>query len=134
MELIYENESVKFYFDSEKQIFRANFYGSVIMDNITEAFNFIISNPKDLNTLAILSDLTNLKGTFTMLMDYFEDKLYPYLNSKGILCDAIVLNNDAFTKFAVNKLKSSIDYIKIKQFTDETDAMNWINSIIEKSK
>jgi len=131
MNLIYENESVKFYFDSDTKIFRADFYGVVIMNNITEAFNFIITSPNNLNTKAILTDLTNLKGTFTMLMNYFEDKLYPYLNSKGILCDAIVLNNDAFTKFAVKKLENAIDYIKIKQFKDEESAMKWINSIIE---
>lgn len=130
MDLIYENNSVKFYFDSETRIFRANFYGAVNMDNIIKAFNFIISNPNELSTVAILSDLTNLKGTFTMLMDYFEEKLYPYLNSKGILCDAIILNDDAFTKFSVKKLEGKIDYIKIKQFKDEKSAIKWINHII----
>ncbi len=131
MNLLFENESVKFYFDPETRIFRANFYGTVNMKNITEAFNFVISNPSKTKTRAVLSDLTNLQGTFTMLMEYFETKLYPYLNSKGILCDAIILNNDVFTKFSVKKLENTIDYIKIKQFNDESSAMNWINSIIK---
>ena len=134
MKLIFENESVKFFYDDETRIFRANFYGAVNIEKITEAFNFIISNPNKLNTIAVLSDLTNLKGTFTMLMDYFDDKLYPYLNSKGILCDAIILNDDVFTKFAVKKLETAIDYIKIKTFKDEDSAMKWINSIIESKK
>ena len=134
MNLLYENDSVKFYFDSETRIFRANFYGRLNMNNVIEAFNFIISNPSELNTIAILSDLRELKGTFTGLMDYFEDKLYPYLNSKGILCDAIILNDDVFTKFAVKKLESAIDYIKIEAFNNEDSAMEWINSILSQNK
>ena len=134
MNLIYENDSVKFYFDPETRIFRANFYGLINMPNIIEAFNFIISNPSDLNTVAILSDLSQLKGTFTMLMDYFEDKLYPYLDSKGILCDAIILNHDVFTRFSVKKLESTIDYIKIKQFKSEEEALDWIHTVIKENK
>ncbi len=129
---IYENKSVKFFFDPETRIFRANFYGLVEMNSIIEAFNFIISNPKPMNAVAVLSDLSNLKGTFTMLMDYFEDKLYPFLNSRGILCDAMILNSDVFTKFSVKKLETAIDAIKIKSFENEESAIQWINFIIKK--
>ena len=132
MNLVYENKSVKFFFDNETKIFRAEFYGLVNIQLITEAFAFIISSPSDLGTKAVITDLTNLKGTFTMLMDYFEETLYPYLNNKGILCDAIILNEDVFTKFSVKKLESTIDYIQIKTFTDESKALDWIKTFLEK--
>jgi len=132
MDLIFENKSVKFYFNNETKIFKASFFGVVNIQLITEAFEFIISNPSDLGTKAVITDLTKLKGTFTMLMDYFEDNLYPYLNSKGIICDAIVLNKDIFTKFSVKKLENAIDYIQIKTFTDEDEALAWIKLLLEK--
>lgn len=131
MVLVYENESVKFYLNNENKVFRAEFYGAVDMKRIIEAFDFVVSSPENMDTKAIITDLTKMEGTFTMLMNYFETKLYPYLQMKGVLCDAIITNKDVFTKFSVKKLGLSIDYVKIKAFTDEKSANEWIDSILK---
>lgn len=134
MDLVYENNSVKFFFDEKSGIFKAVFIGKVNMENTVTAFNYVLSNPNKFSTKAIISDLTKLQGTFTMLLDYLDEKLYPYLSSKGVLCDAIVLNNDAFTKFSVIKLEKTISNFIIKSFTSLDAAEKWVQKIIEDRK
>jgi len=133
MEKIFENESSRFYYDNNTRIFKAEFFGIVNVEKILEAFGFVIKNSEKFDTLAVLTDLRELKGTFTMLMDYFENQLFPYLASKGILCDAVILNQDAFTQFSVFKLVRTINLLQIKGFEDEESALEWINNIISEN-
>ncbi len=130
MEKIYENEVAKFYHDKTKKIFRAEFFGVVSPERALEAFNYAIKNFHKYPTKAILSDLTHLRGTFTMLLDFFDAQLFPFLAANGVLCDAIVLNNDAFTTFSVYKMAQTINNVQIKSFNNEEEAMKWIENII----
>jgi len=103
------------------------------MDNIIEAFTYVMQNTDKFTTKGVVSDLSNLSGTFTMLMDFFEQKLYPYMINKGISCQAFVLNSDAFIKFSHRKLTNSVkDQIQTKVFENIDDAESLVLSVIKK--
>ncbi len=132
MREIFKNKSAKFYFDQQSQVFKAIFYGLVNMKNILEAFDYVIKNGASIPTKVIISDLTGLTGTFTMLLDYMEKDLYPYLSSKGVIANALVISPelDPFIKFSVLKLAKLDLGVKIEVFEDVESAEQWINKFL----
>lgn len=130
MELLFENESTRFYYDKETRISKMAFFGLVDMPKIMEAFKFIVDSKDKLNSKAVISDLRDLRGTYTMLIDYLDENLYPFLAAKGVLCNALIINSDAFIKFSTKKLSKTINSVQIKSFEDFESAEKWVNSVI----
>lgn len=95
-----------------------------------KAFKFIVDNKDNLNSKAVISDLRDLRGTYTMLIDYLDENLYPFLAAKGVLCNALIINSDAFIKFSTQKLSKTINSVQIKSFEDFESAEKWVNSVI----
>ena len=131
---VFTNKNVKFYFDKDTQIFSAVFQGLVNMNNILEAFDYVIKKGSSIPTKIVLSDLTALKGTFTMLLDYMQNNLYPYLASKGVVANALIINPslDPFVKFSVRKLSKLDLGVEIEVFEDKESADKWIDEILNR--
>jgi len=97
------------------------------MEEILKAFKFIMENGSKIKSFAVISDLTQSSGTYTMLIDYLRDNIYPLITQKGIKYNALILNSDAFIKFSTKKLMENIKNIELKTFENEKDAFDWIN-------
>ncbi len=123
---IFKNSCVQLFYYPELKISRINYTGIVDMEAMLEAFKFMIENGSKTESLAVIGDLTQLRGTYTMLLDYLKENVYPYMEEKGIKYNALILNTDGFIKFSTRKLMEHINNVEIKAFDNEEKAFDWV--------
>jgi hypothetical protein len=136
MEKIYENDSGVVYYDRDKKILVDEFFGRADIGNGLEIFVFE-QNFANNNTISgICTDIRKLSGVFLQLNEYFEKEFFPYMIQKGLICNAIVVSRDVFTKFATKDLLKRIKNFEIRTFDEREDAMRWVEEKVsgERSK
>ncbi len=126
MEKIFENDSGIVYYDQETRIIFDEFFGRADIGNGLEIFvleqNFAINN----KISGICTDISRLSGVFLQLNEFFEKEFFPYMIKKGLICNAIVVSKDVFTKFATKDLLKRIKNFEIRTFDNREDAMRWV--------
>jgi hypothetical protein len=75
---------------------------------------------------AIVSDLSKMKGTFTSVNDFFEKEYYPHMIKHGLLCTAIIVSNDIFTRFAALDLSKRVGNFELQIFGIFDDGEAWV--------
>lgn len=124
---LFKNNSVELFYFPELRISKINYIGIINMEEILKAYKFIIEHPTLTQSFAVVSDLSRAEGTYTMLLDYLRDNVFPFIAQKGIKYNAMILNSDPFIKFSTKKLIENIKDVEIKAFENEKDAFEWIN-------
>ena len=67
-----------------------------------------------------------MKGTFTSLTGWIIKGMSPAIEM-GLKYDAMIVNEDVFTTFAIKDFIKKTPRLKIKLFRSETDAVDWID-------
>lgn len=124
---VFKNDSVELFYYPELKISRINYTGIVNMEEIIEAYKFIMEKNSKAESFAVIADLTHLRGTYTMLINYLKDTVYPFMAQKKIRYNAIISSSDIFIKFSTRKLIENIKNVELKIFENEKDAFAWIN-------
>jgi hypothetical protein len=92
------------------------------METLRAVMLFAESNP----VRGIVSDISTMKGTFTNVNEFFEKEYYPHMIKHGLLCSAIILSNDIFTKFAAQDLMKKVGHFQLQMFDNFADAEQWV--------
>jgi hypothetical protein len=131
MELIRENSYVKSEYDAERQIIYTKYFGTVNTEKSIEVLEAMLDFSQKNKIRAMLVDISELKGTFTMLNKWFEKNFFPPMIKQGMKCNAVIVSQDVFSQFAVNDLQKRIDTFEMQTFDDYKSGEDWL---IEKLK
>jgi hypothetical protein len=77
---------------------------------------------------AMLANLTQMQGTFTGALDFFEKEFYPTMIHHGLLSYAICVSNDVFTQYAATQLKRKAGNVEFHIYNNVEEAERWMNS------
>ena len=77
--------------------------------------------------LGTFSDLSEVKGTYTMLNKFFEEEYMPVMISRGLKYSGIVVSNDIFTQYATTDIIQRLGTFEIQTFGSVDTGKAWIN-------
>ena len=131
MELIYENKYGKAEYDRAARIVRTQYTGVAVTEAIKDYLSKVILFSEKQPIRHGITNLTQLKGTFTGAMDFIENEFYPKMIDNGLQTYAMVISNDIFTKFAADQLTKKIGgKLDWRVFSSIEDAEKWTGSMI----
>jgi hypothetical protein len=132
MELIYENKYGKAEYDSTTKTVRTQYIGISMVEPIIDYLRKVIQFSQKYPIRHGVTNLTQMKGTFTGAMDFIENEFYPKMINNGLLTYAMVISNDIFTKFAAEELTKRIGgKLDWRVFSDLEEAEKWTKSMME---
>jgi len=105
---IYENKYGKAEYDPATKTVHTQYVGVAITESIIDFLSMIILYSEKHRIEHGITNLTQMKGTFTAAMDFLENEFYPKLIQNGLLTYAMVVSGDIFTKFAADQLTKKI--------------------------
>lgn len=126
MELIVENKFGSAYYDPGTKIIYSRYYGIV---NVELALEILEAQKKfglENGAKAICADLSELKGTFTMVNEYLTTEFFPPLIQQGLICNAIAVSPDIFSQFATKDLIKKMGSFELQTFGDLDEAKSWV--------
>lgn len=129
MEIINTNAFATAKFDATRRIVFYEFIGLIRVPLGLETLRKVMEFSTHTPVRGIVSDLSKLQGTFTGATEFFEKEYYPHMIKNGLLCTAIVVSNDIFTKYAVNELKKKVGHFQLHVYEDFKRAEQWVNDI-----
>lgn len=127
MELIKENSFAKAEYDAEKGILYSKYSGQVDSKKALEVLEAQVAFSENNKVKAIRADLSELKGTYTMINDWLEANFFPVLIERGLKCHAFIVSSDIFSNFATKNLMKRIGTVKIVTFKSLDEADDWIS-------
>ena len=75
-------------------------------------------------------DFREMKGTFTSITQWAIEELKPVV-SMGLKYEAMILNDDIFTSFAVQDFLKRVKTLEIQVFKEKNDAEKWMKERIK---
>jgi len=130
MELIYENKYGKAEYDAATKTVRTQYIGISITEPIIDYLRKVIQFSENHPIRHGVTNLTQMKGTFTGAMDFIENEFYPKMIKNGLQSYAMVVSNDIFTKFAADQLTKKIGgKLEWQVFESLEAAEKWTNSM-----
>jgi hypothetical protein len=135
MILIYENKYGKAEYETAKKTVRTQYVGISMVEPIIDYLQKVIQYSEIHPIRHGITNLTQMKGTFTGAMGFIEGEFYPKMINNGLRTYAMVISNDIFTKFAADELTKKIGgKLDWKVFSSLEEAEKWTNSMIEAHK
>jgi hypothetical protein len=135
MELIYENKYGKAEYDRATKTVRTQYIGVSITEPIIDYLSKVILYSEKQRIKHGITNLTQMKGTFTGAMDFIENEFYPKMINNGLITYAMVISNDIFTKFAADQLTKKIGgKLDWRVFSSLEEAEKWTSSMFEAHK
>ncbi len=128
MEQIYKDETSLVEYDPENQILYIIFRGMVNLTNTMNVFDGILNFSREHVIQGIVTDIRELKGTFTKLNEYISQEGLPFLIQQGLLCNSITLSDDIFSQFATEDLIKKMDDFEMRTFNNHEEAIEWTKS------
>jgi len=126
MELIKENSFAKAEYDPETGIVYTRYAGTVDPQKAIEVLEAQLEFSKSNEVKAIRADLSELKGTYTMLNEWLESKFFPVLIERGMKCHAFIVPSDIFSSFATKDLIKRVGDFEMGTFNDNQKSVDWI--------
>jgi hypothetical protein len=134
MILIYENKFGKAEYDEPNKIVRTQYIGIANTEAIIDYLSKVITYSETHPIKHGVTNLSQLKGTFTGAMDFIEGQFYPKMIQNGLLTYAMVISNDVFTKFSADQLTKKIEgKLDWQIFSDINEAEEWTCKQIKKN-
>ncbi len=135
MVLIYENKFGKAEYDEATKTVRTQYIGISMVEPIKDYLQKVIQYSEKHPIRHGITNLTQMKGTFTGAMDFIEGEFYPKMINNGLQTYAMVISNDIFTKFAADELTKKIGgKLDWQVFSSLEEAEKWTSSMIEAHK
>jgi hypothetical protein len=126
MKVIFDGKSCKAEYIADKQRVYFTFLGYPNLDEAKEMYLKVFECMKLNRVIGFLSDLREMKGTFTSMNDFLVDTFRPAVEL-GFRHSAMVLNNDIFTGFATNDLIKKSKIVQIQVFNSVENAQTWLD-------
>ncbi|MGD1846011.1 MAG: hypothetical protein ACFB10_11515 [Salibacteraceae bacterium] len=130
MELIFENVHGGVRYDRKRQILQYKFVGMVRPELVKEVTGAGLKFAATNKVTGSTADLSELSGTFTALNDYLINEYFPPMIQKGLICHAIIVPHDIFTRFAANALLQRMGDFTMRTFDNDVDAIQWVYEMI----
>src|SRR5512145_3315144 len=113
---IYKGNMGSIVYYGDKKFILFTFHGFVNLEEAKKMYLEVLQFMKNHKTRAFINDLRMLKGTFTALNNWLIEHMKPAVQM-GLKYDAIVVNSDIFTSFAVDDLIKKVSVIEIQLFS-----------------
>ncbi len=126
MILIKENSAGKAEYDEENGIIYSRYKGIVDINKSIEILEAQLTFVSDKTIKALHTDLSELKGTFTLLNNWLQEKFFPIMVQKKLICAAIIYSSDIFSQFAINDMIKRVGSTEIQTFGDYKKAEEWV--------
>jgi hypothetical protein len=130
METIFKGSHVTLSYDGGKKILYYEYKGTVLVDKGIEGLKKTMEFASKRSVKGILSDLTEMSGSFTNANEFLENEYYPYMIQRGLVCNAFVVSNNVFTKFATDQLIKRMGSFELRTFNNVPEAQKWVESKI----
>ena len=104
MELIYKNNFGKAEYDAATKTLRTQYIRIANKEPILDLLRQVIYYADKGKIKHMIANLTQMQGTFTGAMEFFENEFYPHMISHGLVSYAMAVSDDIFTKFAAAQL------------------------------
>ncbi len=131
MKLIVENELAIVNYDEEKKTVFSVYSGIPSPESLMEILQAILAFSETSRVVAIIGDITGLKGTFTSMNDYILNDYYPPLIERGLKIDVLVVSKEVFAQFELEDLGEIIGGVEVKMFDSMEVAKEWVFSNVE---
>ena len=127
VELIYKNEFGSAVYDRANKMVRTQYSGMVKVDAITDLLLKVIEFSWKQKIHTMIANLTEMQGTFTGALDFFEKEFYPTMIKNGLHSYACALSKDAFTKYAATQLQKKVGgSLEWHAFQTVAEAERWM--------
>lgn len=132
MELIKENQLGRVEYDRLNSTIYATYEGMVNPELGMELFHATMEYVENNRVVAICSDTTLLTGTFTHVNDFLTQTYFPHLIKHGVICIAMIVSADVFTRFATKDLIKKMGSMTLQTFKSESEAVAWMEEVINR--
>jgi hypothetical protein len=133
VELIYKNELCNAKYDRISKLVRTQYVGIVKVDAITDLLRKVMEFSGKEQVNYMIANLTEMQGTFTGALDFFEKEFYPTMIRNGLYAYASTLSKDAFTKYAAAQLQKKVGgKLEWHAFSTVLEAENWMHAQINR--
>lgn len=126
MKEIFNGKSCMANYIEEKKRIVFEFEGIANIDEAKSMYIKVMEFMKTHKTIAFINDLRKLKGTFTKLNSWVVEQMRPAIQM-GLKYDALVVNQDIFTSFAIDDLMKKVSVLEIQLFQTMEDAEKWLD-------
>jgi hypothetical protein len=123
---IFNGMSCKAAYLAEKKWMVFIFDGIPNIDEAKTMYVQVLEFMKTHKTIAFINDLKKLKGTFTKLNSWVVEQMKPAIQM-GLKYDAMIVNEDIFTSFAIDDLMKKVSVLEIQLFQNMEDAEKWLD-------
>ncbi len=123
---IFNGKSCRATYAQEKKQIIFEFEGIANIEEAKDMYVKVLDFMKTHKTVAFINDLRQLKGTFTKLNNWVVEQMRPAIQM-GLKYDAMVVNNDIFTSFAIDDLMKKVSVLEIQLFQTMEDAEKWLD-------
>ncbi len=132
--IIVEDKLGKTEYLEDKKIIASTYKGRVDRDMSFDHLAKVIEFYKNNEVQAAIIDLTQLYGSFAVIMEYLGKSFYPIAVKSGLKAQAYILKDDLIIENLASKLQSLTKKFKIEAqtFNTKEEAVVWIDSIILK--
>jgi hypothetical protein len=135
LQLIYQNKYGKAEYDASLQTVRTEYIGISNTDAIIDYLQKVIEFSETHSIRHGITNLVQLKGTFTGALDFIENQFYPSMINNGLISYAMIISSDVFTRFSADQLTKKIGgKLDWRVFSNLDEAENWTNGIIQSEK
>lgn len=128
--VVYESGFGRLIYDNQLNWVIAELFGLVNVELAMELTNECLAVIKTYQCVGILTDFSEMTGSFIMLNDYLEKEGLPEVLKAGCRYWSCVISPDIFTRFATKDLENRIKQIHVRMFLDRESADLWANEVV----
>lgn len=129
--VLYDKGFCKINYSTTDKYITIQWFGFPRSNDFREACNMVVDFMIKFKTGKLLTDNRKAKIFSVNDQKWLNSEWLPNAIKAGYYCSATLINDDVFVKTAVNNISSKRDQktIKSKLFTNENDAIIWLQSI-----
>lgn len=131
IKMIYSGKSCNALFNADLQSVVFTFKEYLVIDEHKEMYKTVRESFSQYPIKGFIFDFRKMKGTFTSITQWAIEELRPVVNM-GLKYEAMILNDDIFTSFAVQDFLKRVKTLEIQVFTEKSDAEKWMMERIKR--
>ncbi|MEN7548957.1 STAS/SEC14 domain-containing protein [Rapidithrix thailandica] len=128
-ELFFEDEFIEIAYLSEKNIIYTARKGYPTLDKVKESLEHSYECLVKYQSQKVLSDMTQLQGTFTFANEWVTGVWLPKALQAGLKYVAYVYSEDVFSRFALDDLMKKMTNFEMQVFKCKEEALQWLDEV-----
>lgn len=129
--LVYESSFGRLIYDDKLNWVIGELFGLVNVELAMDLMKESLALIREHSCVGILTDFSELTGSFIMLNDNFEKEGVPEIIKAGCRYWSCVISPDIFTRFATKDLERRTKQMHVRMFLDRESAELWANDVVE---